>query len=314
MEVPLTTSDNTTALSKSNHNELALPPSFQLSVHSMKVSVRYHLRVVVERPSLLHKDLAAVREIVFRPLEPPDLPESLAAPLSLQRVMVHLCAETLKLSSEPFMGGEAPPPYNPAIGFEIGVPQCGLAHAGDHIALEIAFDVPKAIQLSARALWLTHLTIRIRAATTATVGCHERTYLSYVNVCDIKGITPLEFSADRERSNVSSDLWAHQVYPHMLPSFVSGGVRRTHRLEVIANIMAQSTQETQVCTFSTVVFYTADTIRRILQLVSTSWSRADRWLHMSSTADFFIQTGVCSSSVRLWLFFDEVKPPGRSSF
>lgn len=286
MEIPLTTSDNTTALSKSNRNELALPPSFQLSVHNMKVSVRYELRVVVERPGLLHKDLAAVREIVFRPLEPPDLPESLAAPSSLQRVMVHF--EAFKLSTEPFMVGEAPPPYRPAVGFEIGVPGCGLAHSGDHIALEISLDVPKAFQLSAGTLWLTQLIIRIRAATTATADCTERTHLSYVNVCNVKGVTPLEFSADRERSYVSSDLWVHHVYPHMLPSFVSGGVRRTHRLEVLASIMAQSTQEIHVCTSLAVFLYMADIVCfRLLQLVLMSWSKADRWLHMSSTDDFF---------------------------
>lgn len=247
MEIPLVTSDHTTATSKSNHNELALPPSFELSANTMKVSIKYHLRVVVERPGLLHKDLTAVREIVFRPLEPPDLPELLAGQLGLQRVMVHLCAEALKLSSEPSAAREAPPPYTSAIAFEIAIAGCGLAHSGDYVALEMAFDVPKALQRSAEALWLTQLIIRIQAATTAIVGCQKRTHLSYINVCDVKGITPLEFSPDRERSMVPSDLWAHQVYPHMPHSFVSGSVRRTHRLEVIASIVAQSTQVTQVC-------------------------------------------------------------------
>ncbi|KAK3117689.1 hypothetical protein LTR53_000717 [Teratosphaeriaceae sp. CCFEE 6253] len=245
MEIPLVTSDNTIATSQSDRNELALPPSFELSVDIMKVSVKYHLRVVVERPGLLHKDLTAAREIVFRPLEPPDLPELLAGQPGLQRLMVHLCAEALDLASKPSTAGEAPPPYTSAIGFEITIPRCGLAHSGDHVALEMAFDVPKALQRSAGALWLTQLIIRVQAATTAIVGCRERTHLSYVNVCDVKGITPLEYSPERERSVVPPDLWAHQVYPHMLHSFVSGGVRRTHRLEVIASIMAQSTQETQ---------------------------------------------------------------------
>lgn len=243
--MPLVTSCHTTRILDRTHVESALPPSFRLSSPTLQVSITYYLRAVVERPSFLKRNLTAVEALRFRPLYPPDLP---VCSEGTQYVKV---AAHLSLGTDPKLpdDGNQPPPYALAAALEVAVPSPNIIYPGDHVNLAIVVSIPREIQNSVGAIWLRNLAIRIRTTTTARVGCYERSNVSYVDICNVEGFTLLELPAGSENFTIPPDLWKHQIYPFMLPSFASCGIKRIERLEVLAGFATQTSENLHVCNF-----------------------------------------------------------------
>lgn len=242
LEMPVFTSCHNGKTQNGAHAESELPPSFQLTSLRLQVSIKYYLRAIVRRPSFLKRNLKAIQPLAFRPIQPPDLFEC------QERAPSVIVRERLSFSIEPKLpdAGDQLPPYIPSAAFEVAVPSPNIIRPGDRVNFAAVVTVPRTIQNSAGVIWLRDLTIRIRTTTTARVDYHEVSHVSYVNVCHVHGFLLLKFPEASEKMTLPADLWNYQIYPFMLPSFVSCGIRRTDRLEIAAGFSTETSGQIHV--------------------------------------------------------------------
>lgn len=232
-EIPLFRSCCSTRDPASTHlADALLPPSYELASDVFIASAKYQIRAVVERPGRMRRNITTTSSFVFWPLHPPDLR------FTGEATRVKLTDYLPLLRS--MVGPETPrsngtlhlPPYSPPITVNITVPMARVIRPGDHVDLTLEVYIPEEIRRSFGQSWLESLTIQLRTTTLGSVAGQVRSHTGYIQVFSLQGFLPLA----GELARVSSDLWHGHVYPEMLPSFESCGVRRSYELELIATI------------------------------------------------------------------------------
>ncbi|KYG41955.1 hypothetical protein M433DRAFT_158465 [Acidomyces richmondensis BFW] len=239
--MPLFTCCCTSQSMNNRHIQSTLPPSFELVSESLKISVSYRIRAVVDRPGLLRCNLTSTRAVEFRPLPPPDL-GSLQRPRYL-KVTKDLGDQILEQKEDNATGERNPPPYDTAILFEVSIPESRIIRVGDRLDLGITVFVPHKLRKALATIWLESLAIRLRSTTMITVECATRAHIGYLDLCKTQGLLPLEFSNACERFEVPSELWRNHVYPLILPSFASCGIQRQYALEIAAGFFSPTTNK-----------------------------------------------------------------------
>lgn len=210
-----------------------LPPSFQLSSITLRVSATYRLRAVVERSGIFKRQLSLTHNVDFTPLGPPRVTQH-SVPL---RIAGHLAIDTADPQTRARLTVSAPPAYTPSITLEVVLPSKTL-YPGDRLDYGVKIAIPTTeMRAPSNMYWLESLIVRLRTTTSAPVGCCTRSNVGYINIHNMQGLLPLEPGADG-RYAVPSDLWKNQILPQVLPSFQAYGVRRSYKLEFVASIIS----------------------------------------------------------------------------
>ena len=229
-----------------------IPPSLKFSSSTVKVSVKYVIRAVVERHKFYRRNMTAYQELELRPLQPPSL-----QPLSLYpETEDH--ANYIKLveyPSSPFLEtsiperedcGSSPPAYSPSLALEVCVPRSRIIVSGKTLDFGITIYVPAGFQHSMRPFWLKSLSVHILATTTASVAYNVRSHTSHISTCYFEGWLPLERQLDGERVTLPSELWSSHIYPLIQPSFSTQNVRRTHKIKFKVELLGSQSNKTLV--------------------------------------------------------------------
>lgn len=231
LEFPLFSSGYSRCPQATTHGETTLPPSFDLVSKPLTASTTYRLRAVIRRPGLLHRNTNGKRKLEFRPLHPLRISSSERE--GLFKVTSRFSGVSLGLEELYLADRSGLPTYSPAISLDLMVPSTKI-HPRAHPDLRMIVHVPYEVQQALGLIWLSSVTIQLKATTMASVGAVVQSCVGCKEICRTKGFLLLDLGPDSEEVALPSELWQSHVYPMLLPSFDSRHIRRTHRLEVVA--------------------------------------------------------------------------------
>ena len=117
---------------------------------------------------------------------------------------------------------------------------------GNPVCLSISFIVPAELRLSFSPTWIFGLSIRLKAKTVATTAAYVRAHISYIDVCNIQAILPVEMQPGASRVTLPSALWEHCIYPAAIPTFQLCEAERTYQFEVTVNFACSKAEITHV--------------------------------------------------------------------
>lgn len=208
-----------------------LPPSIEIASEYLKISVSYNVRVVIKRTGAFNLNNTTKCTVAFRPLSATQA--CLEDHTALTRTVTYLSTASLGVKSPTQESRLELPPYTPSVLFEVQIPPCKTIFPGEHIRLGLAFVIPDELRNLFATVWIHRVWIQLRTNTTATIGSKREVSIQHADCCKIEGNMPLSLPEGGSRIEIPSELWEHNTYPKILPSFHVAEARREHQLEIV---------------------------------------------------------------------------------
>lgn len=207
-----------------------LPPSIEIASEYLKISVSYRIRIFVRRAGAFNLNDLTHCTVAFRPLSASQA--CLENHTSLLKTVSFLSTATLGVK------GPAPdprnelPPYTPSVLFEVEIPPCRTIFPGEHIRLGLAFVIPDELRHLFAIIWISKLWIQLRTNTIATIGSNKEINIQHADCVKLEGCMDFALPESGSRIEIPSELWEHNTYPMISPSFHLGKTAMTHQIEI----------------------------------------------------------------------------------
>jgi hypothetical protein len=219
-----------------------LPPNFVFASESLKASVSYRLRIVIERQGFLRPNLMKEHSIEYRPLLPFFCSPSQHGWETTGRTDIPLPYSDSKTATSRNQLAF----HKSQVTLEVILPGPKVLRPGNPVCLSISFIVPTELRLSFSPTWIFGLSIRLKAKTVATAAAHVRAHVGYIDICNIQAILPVEMQPGASHVTLPSALWEHCIYPAAIPTFQLCEAERTYQLEVTVNFACSKADVTHV--------------------------------------------------------------------
>lgn len=219
-----------------------LPPNFAFASDTLKASVSYQLRILIERQGFLRPNLVREQPIEYRPLLPFFCSPNQHGWETTGRTVIPLSYPDSKAGSSI----RQPASIKSQVTLEVTLPGPKALRPGNPVSVSITFIVPAELRLSFSPTWIFGLSIRLKATTSATARTHLRAHVGYIDVCNVQAILPIEMDPGASRVTLPSALWQHCIYPAAIPTFRLCEAERTYQLEVIVTFACSKADGTLV--------------------------------------------------------------------